>query len=32
MQPDGSYRRRKARRGNAYSAQDVLLALLTKQK
>ena len=32
MQPDGSYRRRHARRGKAYCAQTELLALLTKTK
>jgi len=30
MQPDGSYRRRKPRRAKVYSAQSVLLNLLTK--
>ena len=32
MQPDGSYRRRRARGAKAYCAQSELLALLTKQK
>ena len=32
MQPDGSYRRRKARRAKHYSAQDVLLELFSRQK
>ncbi|MFN3544391.1 MAG: polyphosphate kinase 1 [Thiobacillus sp.] len=32
MQPDGSYRRRKARGGKAYCAQAELLALLSGQK
>ena len=32
MQPDGSYRRRHARRGKAYCAQAELLALLARRK
>jgi len=30
MQPDGSYRRRKSHRAKPYSAQDVLLALISR--